>query len=232
MYEESQKLNHRLHIILFFWAINQNQNNPRVLDKHANIFSLSSQWRHNGRDSVSNHHPTIVYSTVCSGADQTKHQSSASLAFMRGIHRWPVNFPHKWQVTQKMLPFDDVIMIHCHRQSSVAIVRLWSLIDNFALAFPVFKIHWSPKEMADLFSLNDNVMHSFSLCDLRYKIVISCKSYLNQTVNECFISWFHLLQNPWSGRQHGPIGDPAIFYQRCTLFGFYKKKNRYKGGLN
>ena len=45
----------------------------------------------------------IVYSTFYSGADQGKHQSSASLAFERGIHRWPVNSPHKW-------PFDDVIM--------------------------------------------------------------------------------------------------------------------------
>ena len=34
------------------------------------------------------------YSTVCSGADQRKHQSSPLLAFLRGIHRWPVNSPH------------------------------------------------------------------------------------------------------------------------------------------
>ena len=53
---------------------------------------------------------TIVYSTVYSGADQRKHQSSASLAFVRGIHRGPVNAPHKWPVTRKMFPFDDVIM--------------------------------------------------------------------------------------------------------------------------
>ena len=31
---------------------------------------------------------SIVYSTVCSGADQRKHQSSASLVFVRGIHWW------------------------------------------------------------------------------------------------------------------------------------------------
>ena len=54
---------------------------------------------------------TIVYSTVLSGADQSKHQSSASLAFVWEIHRWPVNFPHKWPVTRKIFPFDDVIMI-------------------------------------------------------------------------------------------------------------------------
>ena len=39
---------------------------------------------------------TIVYSTVYSGADQRKHQDSTSLAFVQGIHRWPVNSPHKW----------------------------------------------------------------------------------------------------------------------------------------
>ena len=52
----------------------------------------------------------IVYSTVFSGPDQRKHQSSASLAFVREIHRWPVNSPHKGPVTRKMFPFDDVIM--------------------------------------------------------------------------------------------------------------------------
>ena len=54
---------------------------------------------------------TIVYSTVYSGADQRNHQSSASLAFVQGIHRGPVNSPHKWPVTRKMFPFDDVTMI-------------------------------------------------------------------------------------------------------------------------
>ena len=53
---------------------------------------------------------TIVYSALYSDADQREHQSSASLAFVQGIHRWPVNSPHKWPVTRKMFPFDDVIM--------------------------------------------------------------------------------------------------------------------------
>ena len=53
----------------------------------------------------------IVYSAVNSEADQRKHQSSASLAFVRGIHRSPMNSPHKGPVTRKMVPFDDVIII-------------------------------------------------------------------------------------------------------------------------
>ena len=56
--------------------------------------------------------PKSVYSTVYLGADRKrKNQSSASLAFVRGIHRWPVNSPHKWPVTRKMFPSDDVIML-------------------------------------------------------------------------------------------------------------------------
>ena len=54
---------------------------------------------------------TIVYSTVYSGVDQRKHQSSVALAYVRGIHRWPVNSPHKRPVTRKMLSLDDVFMI-------------------------------------------------------------------------------------------------------------------------
>ena len=52
----------------------------------------------------------IIYLTVYSGTDQRKHQSSASLAFVRGINREPVNSPHKWPVTRRMFPFDDVII--------------------------------------------------------------------------------------------------------------------------
>ena len=54
---------------------------------------------------------SIVRPSVCSGADQRKHQNSTSLAFVRGIHLWPVNSSHKGPVTQKIFSFDDVIMI-------------------------------------------------------------------------------------------------------------------------
>ena len=61
---------------------------------------------------------TSAYSTVYPGADHRKHQSSASMAFVRGIHRWPVNSPLKGPVTRKMFPFDDVIMFQCARRVS------------------------------------------------------------------------------------------------------------------
>ena len=55
---------------------------------------------------------TIVYSTVYSSADQRKHQSSASLAFVQGTYRWPVNSPLKGPVTREMVPFDDYIIVY------------------------------------------------------------------------------------------------------------------------
>ena len=53
---------------------------------------------------------TVVYSAVWSCTYQSKCQSSAALAFVRGIYRSPVNSPHKWSVTREMFPFDDVVM--------------------------------------------------------------------------------------------------------------------------
>ena len=84
-----------------------------IIDKRHIAFSqMSLQWCRNERDDISNHHTsfTIVHSTVYSGTDQRKHQNSAPLAFVWGIHRSPVNSPHKGPVTRKIFPFDDVIM--------------------------------------------------------------------------------------------------------------------------
>ena len=97
-----------------FWTITDN------IGFHATISTMLSKKSTNGHynDVITsamasqNTSPTIVCSTVYSGVEQRKHQSSASLAFVRGIHRWPVNSLDKGPVvvTRKMFPFDDVIM--------------------------------------------------------------------------------------------------------------------------
>ena len=58
--------------------------------------------------------PRLFTQPFIQGADQRKHQSSASLVFVRWIHRWPVNSPHKGPVTRKMFPFDDVTKLHAN----------------------------------------------------------------------------------------------------------------------
>ena len=74
---------------------------------------------------------SIVCLTVGSGADQRNHQSSASLAFVQPIHRWPVNSPHKRPVTRKMFPFDDVIM-YLHVFYSCLVLRITLILKHEA----------------------------------------------------------------------------------------------------
>ena len=83
---------------------------------------------------------SVIYSTVCSPADQRKYQSSALLPFVKEIHRWSVNSLHKGPVTRKIFPFFDVIM---GRTVSTASQWQWSLkftiapqiIDNSIILF-------------------------------------------------------------------------------------------------
>ena len=97
---------------------------------------------------------TIVYSTVYSDAGQRKHQSSASLAYVWGTHRGPVNSPHKWSVTQKMFPFVDVIMylsLHC---------VYWWLSKGWWIQYCSFAVNRTcPCEIHSLFYLLDYVSY-------------------------------------------------------------------------
>ena len=79
---------------------------------------------------------TIVYTAVHSDPAQRKHQSSASLAFVWGIQRRPVNSPRKWPLTRKMFPFDDVIMM-CHILVSLFTHYVWEL---YSWCFTSYKI--------------------------------------------------------------------------------------------
>ena len=88
--------------------------------------------------------PVFITLQWYSAADQRKHQSSASLAFVRGIHRWPVNSPHKWPVTRKMFPFDDVIM---NQKYIPIIMRTVS-----ALLFSVVVWYWSTLPVSFMFA--------------------------------------------------------------------------------
>ena len=81
---------------------------------------------------------TIAYSTVYSGTYQRYHQSSASLAFVWGIHRWTVNSLHKGPVTRKLFPFDDVIMMWLYHQIMFC---MGQLCDSVMILYP-FSHHW------------------------------------------------------------------------------------------
>ena len=65
------------------------------------------QWPHKGRDGVSNHQPHD-----CLFERRSKKASKLRVTGLcAGIHRGPVNSPHKGPVTRKMFLFDDGITI-------------------------------------------------------------------------------------------------------------------------
>ena len=84
-----------------------------VRSKRPHGYITSLQWRHNGHDGVSNHQPHHCLLNRLFGRRSKK---KAKL-HVRGIHRGPVNSPHKWSVTRKMFPFDDVIMWNIHSRT-------------------------------------------------------------------------------------------------------------------
>ena len=134
---------------------------------------------------------TIVYSAVYSGADQRKHQSSASLAFVRGIHRWPMNYPHKGIVTPKMFPFDDVIMfLDSFLRRLLCHIMLYRTFQNFA--------EYLTMTLVVLFRISDicySIMHQRTLlwrrvCFVKKSLVVKKKEFLDKPHNKCWPFFF------------------------------------------
>ena len=118
---------------------------------------------------------SIVHSTVCSGADQRKHQSSVSLAFVSGIHRWPVNTPHKGQVTQKM-SFDDVIMLQSYTMVFFSMV-FSNFLKYLSSTFQKTQLTMNPFMFILMFGFGEATSHIAAkngLIPNRWKTVVQC----------------------------------------------------------
>ena len=73
---------------------------------------------------------TIVYSTFIRVQIKVNIKAPGQWPFVRGIHRGPVNSPHKWPVTREMFPFDDVIMIQCYTRQIMSDLGQRKQISN------------------------------------------------------------------------------------------------------
>ena len=106
---------------------------------------------------------TIVYSTVYSGADQRKYQSSASLAYMRGIHRWLVKSRHKCPVTQKCFHWmtsscicgNQMLHIICYFLSVLFSIQFYTIPTIFR-----FRGEMSWSVWFRLFFIHPSALHS------------------------------------------------------------------------
>ena len=94
---------------------------------------------------------TVVYSIVYSGADQRKHQSSASLAFVRGSHRTG-EFPAQKASNAEMFLFDDVIMCRMHLTYYTCVNTNSIRLNVDALRVIMYLMIWIAKESALLYT--------------------------------------------------------------------------------
>ena len=146
----------------------------------------------------------IVDSTVYSGADQRKHQGSASLAFVRGIHRWPVNSPHKWPVTRKMFPFDEVIMVELS-----LMCLTFSADDSFQDFMNTFSI---VQHTGDVLWMFPAVVKTYCTLDVRHF------PFDRQKCNIIFISW------TFNGFKMNITDEPGFANGNKTIY--YTPKNQ------
>ena len=118
----SQILSHKtfMTLIITFWI--------------SSTYTMALRWRHNGHSGISNHQP---HHCLLKRLDRrrSKHPSSPLLPFVQGIHWWPVNSLHKWPVTWKMFPFNDVMIGWFTDWSSI--ITCWWLMISFLIGQPL-----------------------------------------------------------------------------------------------
>ena len=190
---------------------------------------------------------SIVCLTVCSGADQRKHERSASLVFVRGIHRWPVDHPHKGPLTRKMFPFDDVIMekvrrnrAHITRCTASYVAKINQILYKQCRAAMVMQIEFC---FINILRLRQNGRH---FADGAFK-----RNFLNEIVRISKLKFFFFFfeislkfvpKGPiknmsalvqiiaWSRQGDEPIADPMVV--RLTTHADTKGCHAFSGLLS
>ena len=121
--------------------------------KYIRKLQISLQWRHNGHDGVSDHKPHHCLRKRLFRRRLKKTSKLHVTGLCEGIHRWPVNSPHKRPVTRKMFPFEDIILSyfwqvrHMGRidtygisRSTGRLVKKWPIICRQQFQFSSIKI--------------------------------------------------------------------------------------------
>ena len=122
---------------------------------------------------------TIVYSTVYSSAAHRKHQSSESLAFMREIHRWPVNYPHKRPVTRKMFPFCDVRWVMCPTYLNGRVCRKYKRSSLYIDTLILNGCDCWDKQTHRSIQISGIILHKFHLKNMKYIALIIIANFID-----------------------------------------------------
>ena len=145
---------------------------------------------------------SVVYSTICSGTDQRKPKSPALLAFVRGIHRWPVNSPHTRPVTRNMFSFDVITLPRSFRITSLAQEQSYGLWRD--ICFQRLKGLWE--------------LQSTSVIEGSWpNTIISQEMYLRFTLSHTFVIYPWIL--PVFMVVFPALGLPQGNWNNCVEYG-------------
>ena len=132
------------------------------------------RWRHIGRDGVSNHQP---YDCLLNRLFRRRSKTASKLrvtGLCVGIHRGPINSPHKWPVTRKMFPFHDVIMYNTKKSKlKMEATSTERLIGYVETCLILLNHCWQPKS------------RHYSVCFLYWKshLVWTSPQYIYISIN-------------------------------------------------
>ena len=137
--------------------------------------NTTEQWRHNGSDGVPNHQPQ---NGLLNRLFRIRSKKTSKL---RVTGRWPVNSPHKWPVTRKMFPFDDVIM-----NKNIT----WSIMDYYE----TYVCAYFPMQAWKILLLKEQLMHlcmkSLLISRNTWKEIIYVRSWIWPKVQQT-TDWTH-----------------------------------------
>ena len=137
---------------------------------------------------------TIVHSTVYSNVDQRKHQSSAPLAFVRGIHRWPVNSSHKLSDTRKRFAFGDVIMTFEQCIQALNCCNFENTHYENSVVRSCQRIYWTWLRSSNRVFIIQRIMHLFTQPEFKSMTFITHNSQGLHYKNNLYIWTVHFVR--------------------------------------
>ena len=165
-------------------------------------------------------------SVVCSGTDKRKDQSPASLAIVRGIHRWPVDSPHKGPVTWKCFHF---MTSSWWMVSTARTFQGWEIMEN---AYTFTFLNSSPPRAPYMHPWNESALVQVMACRL-----VGTKPLPESTLIYCerIVEWWlehthgWLVKCQWAGSILGWVGVPR--WIPSAWFHFHSCQTWYSGLL-
>ena len=152
------------------------------------------EWRHNGRDSVSNHQP---HDCLLNRLFRRRPKKTSKL-HVTGLCAGPVNSPHKWPVTRKMFPFDDVIMSKQRYIQYISQKNLDSVYISEKSVYKVTSLNATSQIVTRAKMYHDDIKYGccmyfffFSFCITMY--LLSFSSFFPLCLPYSFSFFFHVV---------------------------------------